>query len=259
MYVLQCEPESRSRWRLLTAGGALGSVVFGVTLSWAAQMKPEPRPVENHILQMRVVQTHKPELPKELPMERPAPEPPPKKQLQPKPTQTPATPPPKEATPAAPPPPLAIGLTLSSTTQGGRGPRFAVGDTLMGEPDRVAQAPRPPRAAVDTTREAPAAPAAPRASVKQDRVTSAAKLERSVTPVYPSSAKSQGLEGVVILAITIGPNGQVERAQVLKSLGSGLDESALSAARQTRWSPATLDGQPIRSTRRFNVRFTLSG
>jgi TonB family protein len=60
-----------------------------------------------------------------------------------------------------------------------------------------------------------------------------------------------------VLSITINPRGRVEDASVLRGLGAGLDESALTAARNTLWSPATIDGEPVRSTRRFNVRFTL--
>lgn len=261
MYALQHEPETRSRWRLLTGGGVVGAALFGVSLCWAAQIEPQPKPVPNTVIRMRVAETPRPELPAPPPNERPAepvtpPEPakkhPPKK---PEPTSAP----PPEATPAAPPPPLALGLTLSSTTHGGRGPKFAVGDSLMGEPDRIGHAPRPPRRDAVPSRDVPAAVTTGTGSVSKNRISVAAKLQRSTTPVYPTTAKSQGLEGVVVLAITIGPDGRVEDAQVLRGLGFGLDESALKAARQTRWEPATIDGQPIRSTRRFNVRFTLQG
>lgn len=60
-----------------------------------------------------------------------------------------------------------------------------------------------------------------------------------------------------MLSITINAAGYVESASVVSGLGHGLDESALRAARETLWAPALLDGQPVRTTRRFNVRFTL--
>jgi protein TonB len=259
MYALQCEPETRSRWGILASGAVLGAALFGVSLCWAAQIEPHPKPVADRVIRMRVVETPRPERPapppKESPVVPPAPPEPAKKHLPKEPRPTTA-PPPKETTPAPAPLPLALGLTLSSTTQGGHGAKFAVGDSLMGEPDRIAHAPRPPRRAA-VPRAGTDAPVAVRAPLTNNRTSVAAKLQRSTMPVYPLAAKNQGLEGVVVLAITIGPDGRVEDVRVLRGLGFGLDESALKAARQTQWQPATLDGQPIRSTRRFNVRFTL--
>jgi protein TonB len=84
-----------------------------------------------------------------------------------------------------------------------------------------------------------------------------AALQTRVTPHYPPAAKRDGVEGVVVLFITINEKGRVDSARVLRGIGSGLDESALDAARTTTWFPATIDGQPVRSTRRFNVRFSL--
>ena len=126
----------------------------------------------------------------------------------------------------------------------------------MGEPDRVAQAPRAPRPGKRDIAPNPVQ-VAPSSPISKNSVSVAAKLKRSTTPTYPAIARNQGVEGVVILAITIGPDGRVEDAHVVKGLGLGLDESALAAARKTVWSPATVNGNPTRTTRRFNVRFTL--
>jgi periplasmic protein TonB len=259
MFALELEPENRRRWRVLAAGTCIGGVLFAGSLGWASRLPPLEVKVESRVIQMRVVSTlpkAEPELPPPpKPVEIDAPIPQPKSQ--PRHTPQKATPPPPPS--SAPPEPIALGITLSGTTTNPGGPRFAVGDSLMGEPDRIAHAPR------RTTKLASATPtgfdAAPTqntaSSSRANKASVTAQLKRSVSPVYPSGARNQGVEGVVVLAITIGPDGRVEKARVLKGLGYGLDESAITAARRTLWAPATFAGEPIRSTRRFSVRFTL--
>jgi len=139
------------------------------------------------------------------------------------------------------PVPLVAGLTLSSTTAAGRGPRFGVGNTELGTPGA--------RAAD------PAVAASPPTAAGTARVE--ARLLDGAAPEYSSEARREGIEGVVVLALKIDASGHVEEARVVRGLGHGLDEPALQAARETRWAPATLAGTAVSSTRRFTVRFTL--
>jgi protein TonB len=261
MFALENEPESRGRWPLLAAGAVVGCALFGVTLSWAAQLPPSAPKVRPDVIRMSVVRTP-PKLPEAARLELPMPPREPRPTAQPKPEhKAPPKPAAKglEPTAIATPEPLALGITLSSTTQSSRGPRFSVGDSLIGEPDRVAKAPRKARKIAGAQTATPGPDAATQStSPNEHKESVAAELRRSVTPEYPASARRDGLEGVVVLAITIAADGRVERAQVIKGLGAGLDESAVRAARRTLWTPATLGGRPVDSTRRFNVRFTLS-
>lgn len=57
------------------------------------------------------------------------------------------------------------------------------------------------------------------------------------TPVYPDLARKAGIEGTVVVTVTIGKDGRVENARVFKSLPM-LDESALMAARKCVFKPA---------------------
>ncbi len=266
VYALQPEPEAARRWRTLSIGGALAvGVCFG--LLSASQRLPRHDPHANAERIAVVVQhTAAPELPPPPPAEQPEPEKKPEPKPKPKAKRSPpraeVPTPPQPAAPkpmpaeapepeAAPkPPPLVVGLTLSSTTQGGKGPRVAVGNTLMGTVERVARQP------VDRPLvTAPLAEPEERDGVSKKRT--AAKLRRSTPPHYPESAKEAGVEGVVVLFLTIDEEGTVEGARVLRGLSPELDESALRAARSTLWSPATIGGEPVRTTRRFNVRFSL--
>jgi len=59
------------------------------------------------------------------------------------------------------------------------------------------------------------------------------------TPEYPPLAKKAGIEGKVVVKMLIDIDGKVIDTQVLKSSGSEiLDESAISAARKSLFTPA---------------------
>ena len=70
---------------------------------------------------------------------------------------------------------------------------------------------------------------------------------KDVRPVYPSIAQSARVQGVVIIEATIGPNGTVTDAKVLRSIPL-LDAAALDAVRQWIFTPTTLNGQPVPDT-----------
>jgi TonB family protein len=93
----------------------------------------------------------------------------------------------------------------------------------------------------------------------QERVTGnmAAPVRiKSVPPVYPPIAQSAGVEGTVILEVTIGKTGKVENARVLRSIEL-LDQAALDAGRQWEYSPTILNGVPISVIMTVTVAFTL--
>jgi len=67
---------------------------------------------------------------------------------------------------------------------------------------------------------------------------------KDVRPMYPESALKERSRGVVILEITVGPDGRVQAAKVLRSIPL-FDEAALVAVRQWEYAPPTWNGQPI--------------
>lgn len=81
-------------------------------------------------------------------------------------------------------------------------------------------------------------------------------LER-VDPVYPEAARTAVIGGTVGLELTIGVDGVVTDAKVVRSAGFGLDEAALAAAKRFKFRPATKDGKPIASTVLFDQQFTI--
>jgi protein TonB len=70
-------------------------------------------------------------------------------------------------------------------------------------------------------------------------VTQQASLVKHFTPHYPLSARRKGLEGRVVVTVTVGASGRVSACQISQSSGyASLDQSAVSAARRYRFFPA---------------------
>ena len=79
---------------------------------------------------------------------------------------------------------------------------------------------------------------------------------RDVKPVYPAIAQSARVQGVVIIEATIGPNGAVQEAKVLRSIPL-LDAAALDAVKQWQFTPTLLNGVPVPVIMTVTVQFTL--
>jgi periplasmic protein TonB len=77
-----------------------------------------------------------------------------------------------------------------------------------------------------------------------------------VQPVYPSIAQSARIEGIVIIEATIGEDGQVINARILRSVPL-LDQAAIDAVRQWQYTPTTLNGVPVPVIMSVTVQFTL--
>ena len=78
-----------------------------------------------------------------------------------------------------------------------------------------------------------------------------------VAAVYPEIARTARVEGVVILEATIDERGVVSGARVLRSVPL-LDQAALSALRQWRYTPTLLNGVPVPVLMTVTFRFSLS-
>jgi protein TonB len=79
---------------------------------------------------------------------------------------------------------------------------------------------------------------------------------RHVPPVYPVMAQQARVEGIVIIEATIGTDGRVKEARVLRSKPL-LDQAALDAVRQWQFTPTTLNGVPVPVIMTVTVNFTL--
>ena len=67
---------------------------------------------------------------------------------------------------------------------------------------------------------------------------------KDVKPVYPAIAQSARVSGVVMIEATIGEDGKVTDAKVVRSIPV-LDQAALDAVRQWEYTPTLLNGVPV--------------
>lgn len=76
-------------------------------------------------------------------------------------------------------------------------------------------------------------------------------------PLYTMKAREKKVEGKVVLSALFTRDGKVKDLAVEQKLGSGLDESALEAAKRLTFDPAMQDGQPIDVRAQIIYLFTL--
>jgi protein TonB len=86
---------------------------------------------------------------------------------------------------------------------------------------------------------------------------SAPRKIKDVKPVYPPIAQSARVQGIVIIEATIGVDGHVTDARVLRSIPL-LDQAALDAVRQWQFTPTLLNGAPTPIVMSMTVNFTLA-
>lgn len=66
------------------------------------------------------------------------------------------------------------------------------------------------------------------------------------TPIqYTDQARADGVEGILVLRLTIGADGQVTDVKVLQSVDPSLDAAAIASAKQWRFKPAMACGKPV--------------
>jgi periplasmic protein TonB len=79
---------------------------------------------------------------------------------------------------------------------------------------------------------------------------------RHVSPVYPAIAQAARVQGVVVIEATIGADGRLINARLLRSIPL-LDQAALEAVRQWEFTPTLLNGVPVPVIMTVTVNFTL--
>jgi protein TonB len=180
-----------------------------------------------------------------LALPRDAPPPPPRAAEVPPP---PNAPPPEDAAPPSPGTPVRIGISMSSATEGGS---FAapVGNTLHGEAPRTAPAP---------------AEVKPYRSDRYVPPTQVTVLPRpigecTVPPSeYPEEASRLGIEGVVVLVVTVDETGKVTEVRVVEDPGHGLGPAAVASfKRHCRWEPGRRGSEAVATSFRYKFRFEL--
>jgi periplasmic protein TonB len=85
----------------------------------------------------------------------------------------------------------------------------------------------------------------------------APELIHEVKPDYTEEARRRSLAGDVVLEIVVRSDGRVGSVRVVQGLGAGLDQRAVDAVRQWRFSPARRFGTPVDVVVEVAVEFRL--
>ncbi len=80
----------------------------------------------------------------------------------------------------------------------------------------------------------------------------------SPLPPYTEEARKAGLEGDVLVGLIVGEDGSPKNLSVVKSLGMGLDESAIQTLSTWRFQPPLLNGTPAEISTVQVVAFRLN-
>lgn len=83
-----------------------------------------------------------------------------------------------------------------------------------------------------------------------------AELQRHV--VYPEMARRAQIEGRVVVQFVIDEQGYVRDPFVVRGVGAGLDEAALEAVKQVRFTPGMQRGRPVKVQYTIPVQFRLT-
>ena len=75
-------------------------------------------------------------------------------------------------------------------------------------------------------------------------------------PIYPDVARSARVEGTIVIEAILDTAGRVTQARIVKSVPL-LDQAALNAVRQWRYTPSTYAGHPVAVLMTVTIRFTL--
>lgn len=108
----------------------------------------------------------------------------------------------------------------------------------------------------------PDAPPPPASSGQEFYVFDKAPKPRRITnPEYPALARNAGIEGTIVLKLTVDEKGRVIRAVVINpgSVASGIfDASAVKAAQEWLFEPAEQSGNPVKATITVPLEFSLN-
>jgi protein TonB len=103
---------------------------------------------------------------------------------------------------------------------------------------------------------APPPPPEPAGPIRLHSGMKAPVKTTDVAPVYPVIARSAHVQGVVILEAVLNARGGVDSVHVLRSIPL-LDQAAVDAVQQWRFTPALLNGRPVPVVMTVTVNFTL--
>jgi len=81
---------------------------------------------------------------------------------------------------------------------------------------------------------------------------------------YPAIARENGVEGMCVIQFVVGKNGAVNEAKIVRDIGAGCGDAALSVVNgmnnlPEKWTPGKQRGKSVKVLYTLPVRFKLEG
>lgn len=89
-------------------------------------------------------------------------------------------------------------------------------------------------------------------------VTIKPEIKKKFAPYYSPSDRKAGIQGTSVVTVTIDKNGEVEYAQIFKSLSNGLDHSSIDTAMKLKFKPASYEGKIVKVRMNIPYKFKLN-
>ena len=83
------------------------------------------------------------------------------------------------------------------------------------------------------------------------------KVLHRVEPRYTREARVNGIQGTVLIEVSVDETGKPDKVSVLSPIGFGLDSRAVDAVRQWIFRPGLKEGHPVRSVTTVEVKFRI--
>ena len=93
------------------------------------------------------------------------------------------------------------------------------------------------------------------AQVSYSRLEVAPRLKREFKAPYPETARAEGIEGTVVMKLTINELGRVTAVRIVRGINDELDQATKRAARRLLFNPGMVDGEPVITTG-YVLRYT---
>lgn len=78
-----------------------------------------------------------------------------------------------------------------------------------------------------------------------------------ILPAYPFVARKLGIEGKVLLRLTIDSTGKLQDIKIIENPGYGFASAAIDAINKSQFAPAYRNGKPIRTSALLPIRFAI--
>jgi TonB family protein len=135
-------------------------------------------------------------------------------------------------------------------------------ETSMGADSMLTIAVTNRRAALLKQMGRPAPPPAPKPAVYHPGGTgqnqvAAPRVQSKVEPQYAEEARAQKLQGSILLSMVVDATGTPTQIAVLRPLGMGLDEQAVAAVSQWKFTPGQKNGTPVAVFSQVEMTFHL--